>query len=227
MDGMKFEFDSRKLAFLLLFSITALILYQYNVSKIVGVNDQYFTGFQLIGPIGGGIINPALGAVSALGVEVANFVFLGTPLTLVSFFLLFPMAFAAWYFGSKKIDSALVGLVCMVLFWLSPVGAQAWYYALYWLIPLGASFFKNNLFARSLGATFTAHAVGSVVFLYAFPMPAAAWIALIPVVAVERFAFASGICISYVAMNTVLSAFSSKVDLSFLNIEERYSLVKA
>ena len=50
---------------------------------------------------------------------------------------------------------------------------------------------------------------------------------MIPVVAVERFAFASGISISYVAMNTVLSAFSSKIDLSFLNIEQRYSLVKA
>lgn len=226
---MKIEFDSRKIAFLLIFSIAGLILYQFNLSKIVGGNDQYFTGFQLIGPIGGGIISPALGAVSALGVEIADFVLLGTPLNMMSFLLLFPMAFAAWYFGSKKINSALIGIVCMVLFWLSPVGAQAWYYALYWLIPLGAHFFKDNLFARSLGATFTAHAIGSIVFLYSVSMPATAWIALIPVVAVERLTFAAGIAISYVVMNTILSAYSSitKADISFLNLERRYSLLKA
>ena len=226
---MKFEFDSRKLAFLFIFAFLSLLLYQYNFSKIVGADNTYFTGFQFIGPIGAGILSPGLGALSAVGAEIGNFVLSGKPLDIVSIALFFPMGVGAIYFGTKNKTSALVAAACMVLFWLNPIGQQAWYYALYWLIPIAASFYKKNLFVRSLGSTFTAHAVGSIIFLYAFPMPAVAWIALIPVVAMERLMFAAGISVSFVAMNTMLSAFSSKtrIDLSFLNIEERYSLVKA
>jgi len=46
-------------------------------------------------------------------------------------------------------------------------------------------------------------------------------------VAIERLAFAAGISVSYYAVNTVLGAFSSKVDFSFLNIEKKYALVRA
>jgi hypothetical protein len=224
---MNLQFDSRKIAFLLMFSVLSLLLYQFNFSKIIGANQQYFTGFQFIGPIAGGILSPGLGMLSVLAVEGGNFILGGKPLDLVTFVRFFPMAFAAIYFGTQRKSSALIAAACMVLFWLNPIGQQAWYYALYWLIPIAAAFYKQNLFVRSLGTTFTAHAIGSVVFLYAFPMPAAAWLALIPVVAAERLAFAAGISVSYVVVTTMLSAFSSKVDLSFLRIEERYSLVKA
>ena len=113
----------------------------------------------------------------------------------------------------------------MLLFWMHPIGRQAGFYPLYWLIPVAAAFYKQNIFARSLGATFTAHAVGSVAFLYAFNLPFEVWAALIPVVAVERLAFASGITVSYYAMNTVLEIASTKVDLSCLHIEKKYALV--
>ena len=222
------EIGSKKLAFILIFSALSLLFYQFNFSEIVGSESKaYFTLFQFIGPIGGGIISPLGGAFSVLLVEVTNFFLTGKaldPLTAVRFF---PMLFAALYFGSKGKDSALVAIVCMALFWLHPIGNVAWFYALYWLIPLGAAFYKRNLFARSLGATFTAHSVGSVAFLYAFNLPAEVWVALIPIVAIERLAFAAGISVSYYAVNTVLGAFSSKVDFSFLNIEKKYALVKA
>ncbi|MBU0592034.1 hypothetical protein KKD40_07460, partial [Candidatus Micrarchaeota archaeon] len=147
-------------------------------------------------------------------------------LTILNFVRLFPMVLAAIYFGSKKREIAYIPLICMLLFWMHPNGAASWYYALYWLIPLAATFYKQNLFVRSLGTTFTAHAIGSTAFLYAFNLPAEVWIALIPVVAMERLAFASGITISYYAINSVLSAFASKVNLSFLNIEKKYSLIR-
>ncbi len=96
-----------------------------------------------------------------------------------------------------------------------------------WLIPLAASFLPANLLARALGATFTAHAIGSVAFLYGLTMmSASAWLALIPVVALERLVFATGICVSYVAVTSILSMFTTKIDLSFLKIEKQYSLVK-
>ena len=74
------------------------------------------------------------------------------------------------------------------------------------------------------GATFTAHAVGSVAFLYAFNIPAATWMALIPVVAFERGLFALGIAGSTVALNTALDKLSHLVDLKALNVEPRYVL---
>ncbi len=70
-------------------------------------------------------------------------------------------------------------------------------------------FWFKNLFLNSLGATFTAHAVGSVIYLYAFGLTPAIWLALIPVVFLERGFFAVGIFASYLAMNTVLSKISA------------------
>jgi len=222
------EIGSKKFAFILLFSALSLLFYQFNFSEIVGSEPKaYFTLFQFIGPIGGGIIGPLGGALSVLLVEVTNFFLTGKvldPITVVRFF---PMLFAALYFGSKRKDSAFIALACLALFWLHPIGNTVWFYALYWVIPLAAAFYKHNLFARSLGATFTAHSVGSVAFLYAFNLPAEVWIGLIPIVAIERFAFATGISVCYYAVNTVLGAFSSKVDFSFLNIEKKYALWRA
>jgi len=229
MNILGFEIDRRKTVFLAIFALLSLALYQVKFSTILGVPSQSFTLFQLVGPISAGVLGPVLGVVSVLSVEVLNFLISGKaldPITLVRFF---PMAFAALYFGSKNRLTAIPAAVCMLLFWLSPVGAQAWYYALYWLIPIGASFYKDNLLARSLGATFTAHAIGSVAFLYAFSIPAEVWATLIPVVAVERLTFAAGIALSYYAINTLadLASTRAKFDFSFLNVERKYALFRA
>lgn len=220
------EIDNRKIAFLLIFSAMGLLMYQLNFSEIIGAEGQQFTLFQFIGPIGAGILGPVGGALSVLAVEATNFIFTGKEFELLNLVRLLPMAFAAIYFGTKNKSSALVAAACMALFWMHPEGSAAWIYALYWIIPIGAAFYKKNLFVRSLGTTFTAHAVGSTVFLYALNLPAEVWMALIPIVAVERLLFASGISVSYYAVNSLLEAFSSKIDLGFLNIEKKYSLLK-
>ncbi|PKN03503.1 hypothetical protein CVU75_01930 [Candidatus Dependentiae bacterium HGW-Dependentiae-1] len=95
-----------------------------------------------------------------------------------------------------------VGLpfLCMFLFVVHPVGAQVWYYSLYWLIPVGMYMRNNKLsavFLSALGSTFIAHAVGSVIWLYTVPMSASVWRALVPVVAVERLVFAAGMSAGY------------------------------
>jgi hypothetical protein len=97
-------------------------------------------------------------------------------------------------------------LLAMLAFNLNPIGRSAWYYSLYWLIPVACYFLQERfLLARALGATFTAHAVGSTAFLYAFALPKMVWIALIPIVAVERSVFAVGIVVSYLVFNNVLN----------------------
>ena len=99
---------------------------------------------------------------------------------------------------------AIVFPVCMLLFLIHPIGRQAWLYPMLWIIPLIASYGKKRLILNSLGATFTAHAVGSTIFLYAFGLTPQVWLGLIQVVLIERGCFTIGIWASYLVINTVL-----------------------
>jgi hypothetical protein len=89
-------------------------------------------------------------------------------------------------------------LLCMALFVSHPVGAAAAPYAFYWFIPMIIAMMRTeNIWLHSLASTFTAHAVGSVIWLYTMPMTPAAWLALIPLVACERILYASGIVVGH------------------------------
>ncbi|MFA6328466.1 MAG: hypothetical protein WCY41_03400, partial [Candidatus Micrarchaeia archaeon] len=148
-------------------------------------------------------------------------------LNVLNILRLAPMLFAAVYFAKYargKFAGAAVSLACMVAFIAHPIGAQAWIYSLYWLIPAIALALPEHLFLRSLGSTFTAHAIGSVVWLYAFPSTAVFWLALIPVVAFERLLFASGISISYVAMNALFARVEAIAKSGFVLVDRRYAL---
>lgn len=198
---------------------------QLNFAPILGVENQFFTLFQFFGPTAGAFLGPVIGAASVLLAELVNFVFVGKELSIINVIRLTPMLFAAAYFGMKSLKNkrivAAVPLVAMVAFWLHPVGQEAWFYALYWLIPIVATL-KPNLITRSIGATFTAHAVGSVAFLYAIPTTPALWIGLIPIVAMERGLFSIGIAGSYIVFNTVMA----KLHLPVFEIDKRYIVTK-
>jgi hypothetical protein len=219
------KFTRRDLAFLAIFVVAALFAARINFSTILGADNQSFTLFQFFGPTASAFLGTGVGVAVILASQVANFVLLGTQPSVLNIARLFPMLFAAYYFtkGKSKLGVA-VPLVCMGLFMLHPVGGQAWYYSLYWLIPVIALAFPGRLFARSLGATFTAHAIGSVVFLYALPSTPAFWVALIPIVAFERLMFAGGIAVSYVALNTLLAKLEGKLELPILKTDRRYVL---
>jgi hypothetical protein len=87
-------------------------------------------------------------------------------------------------------------LTCIILFITHPTGQHAAVYASYWLIPMAlwalrtANYTPANAWlavsTNALQSTFIAHAVGSIVWLYTVQMSAGHWLALIPVVAVER-----------------------------------------
>ena len=224
---MKFEWSSRKAAFLIVFAVLSLAAYRINFSSVLGASNQSFTLFQFLAPIGGGLFDPFFGAFSALLAQGLNFAIFGGGTDLFSMLRFLPPVFAAVYFGSRNKWTTAVPLACMALFWMHPIGAQAPWYALFWLIPVAAKFAGNNLLLRSMGTTFTAHAVGSVAFLYTVPSIPAFWIFLIPVVFYERLIFTLGIAVSFVALNTLLGLLSTRVDLRSLHIEKRYSLVKA
>jgi len=195
--------DKRKILFLVIFTVLGLLAFQVSVSKIVG-SGQSFTLFEFLAPIGGMFLGPWLGALSAFFVRGLNVAIFHQQLDWLTVLRFLPAMMAAVYFGLKTKKTAIIFPVCILLFVLNPIGRQAWLYSAIWLIPFVASFFKKRLVLNSLGATFTAHAIGSVIFLYTLGLTPAIWLGLIPVVFFERGVFTVGIWLSCVVLNTVL-----------------------
>ena len=227
MEGI---FSRRGIAFIVIFGLLAFIALQVNVFALMGMTGKSFTLFEFFGPIAGAFIGIA--GIAAVGLaKLANAAFTGAPLTPIDLIKLTPMMFAAYYFwknGARGVQDKLciiLPLAAMAAFWLHPVGQQAWFYALYWTIPVIARFLPDTLVLRSLGSTFTAHAVGSVLFLYTIETAPALWIALIPIVAVERLSFALGISASHVLFTNVLNAVDRVWGIrKHVCVEKRYVL---
>lgn len=107
-----------------------------------------------------------------------------------------------------------------------------WYFSLYWLIPVAVALLPHKtpgaLLLRSYGATFTAHAVGGALWIWTVPMSPEQWIALIPVVAFERFLFGLGIGGSYVLVNSFLDLAAEKMRVQLpeqiVRVDRRYAL---
>jgi len=217
-----------RLLFVLIFSILALVAYNINFSPMLGTENQNFTLFQFFGPIVGAFLGPLFGALTILLAEGMNVFIVGNDLNLINLIRLTPMIFAAFYFGSagKKNLVALVPIVCMALFMLHPIGAQVWYYSLYWVIPIIGKVMKNNLLFRSLGATFTAHALGSVIFLYTIPTTVTLWQTLIPIVLFERLMFAMGISASYLIANNILLLIKNRLPEKVVKLSENYNFIR-
>lgn len=214
----------KKLFFLALFSIIGFISLQIPFNKIVGSNVS-FTLFDFFGPMAGGFLGPVLGVISVLAVELVNLFIRHTPLTAGSVIRLFPTLFAVLYFAiiaDKKHHGKwmlAIPILCILAFVAHPIGRQVFYYALmFWSIPVIAYFKKDNLFIKSLGATFTAHAVGGAAWIWVFNLPLEVWRSLIPVVIAERLLFATGIAVSYLSVKYTLSYLISKKILPKLDM---------
>jgi len=214
----------KKLFFLALFSIVGFISLQIPFNKVVGSNVS-FTLFDFFGPMAGAFLGPVLGIASVFAVEVINLFIKHAPLTTGSFIRLFPTLFAVAYFAivaNKRYDGRwilAVPVLAILAFVVHPIGRQVPHYALmFWIIPVLAYFKRSNLFVKSLGATFTAHAVGGAAWIWAFNLPAQVWNNLIPVVIAERLLFATGIAASYIVVKHTLSFLASKRILPKLDI---------
>lgn len=207
--------DKREILFLVIFTILGLLAFQISISQIIG-STQNFTLFEFLAPIGGMFLGPWLGSVSAFFVRGLNIVFFQQQLDWLTVLRFLPAIMAAVYFGLKTKKSAIIFPICILLFVIHPIGRQAWLYSVIWLIPFVATFFNKRLIFKSLGATFTAHAVGSVIFLYTLGLTPEIWLALIPVVFIERGFFTIGIWASTLALNTILDFLTNFKGVYFL-----------
>ena len=226
-------FTKKRVIFLAIFTILALVAKQINFSPLIGTENQSFTLFQFFGPIAGTFLGSIFGIIAVLGAELIDFFIVGKEATWINIFRLAPMLFAVYYFGSKKKNlNIIVPLIAMILFIIHPVGRQAWIYSLFWTIPIIARLLPNkyaySVPLRSLGATFTAHAIGSALFIWSIPTTPGMWLTLIPVTAFERLMFALGIGISYISFNAlldkVLVKLNVKVPSDVLRIEKRFTV---
>ncbi len=226
-------FTKKRLIFITLFVVLAFFAQRINFASLIGAEGQYFTLFQFFGPIAGAFLGSIFGIIAILTAELINFFVVGKEATWINIMRLAPMLFAAYYFGSKKRNLNIIfPLIAIGLFILHPVGRQAWFYSLFWTIPIIARLLPKkyalSVPLRSLGATFTAHAVGGALWIWTVPMTKAMYVTLLPITAYERLLFAAGIGISYVAFNAlldkVLVKFHIKVPSDILKIEKKFTV---
>ena len=177
--------QKQKLFFIIIFTFLSLLAFQVPISHIIGSTKQ-FTLFELFAPIGGMFLGPLFGGISSFFVSILYVILFKQNFNWLILLQFLPAVLGAVYFGLKTKKSAIIFPICITLFLLNPIGRQAWMYCAIWLAPFVATFYKKNLFLNSLGATFTSHAVGSVIYLYAFGLTPAIWLSLIPVVFLER-----------------------------------------
>lgn len=216
----------QKIVFGLLFVVLGFLALQVPVAKLTG-SKATFTLFDAFAPIATSFIGTIPGVVAVLAMELANFLFKGAHVqdvgTIIRFF---PILFAAFYFGKKSVWNIVIPVAAMAVWWSQPIGREVWYYTLYWTIPVICYFLRDKfLLARTLGTTFTAHAVGGAAWILAFHLPASVWNALIPVVALERLVFAAGMAVSYLLLNNLVYVLAAKkhTQLSWM-VNTRYVL---
>jgi hypothetical protein len=170
----------------------------FKLSFVVGSTGIYLSASSFCMPLVGLFGGISVSTIAWLSMFLLRILCIGSfELSQLAFYIpgycaaLYLAGISSWFRGGLPI-------ACMILFWVHPVGGQAWLYSMYWLIPIVVTVFNMRaFFANTLGATFTAHAVGSVIWLYTVPMPADAWLGLIPQVAIERLTCAAGLVVAY------------------------------
>jgi hypothetical protein len=193
-----------KIFVVFLFTLFGLVALQIPFTVIIGSGSK-FTLFDFFAPSSGAFLGTLPGIISVFIMQLINFLIHGkSAFDTASVIRLFPTLFAVFYFSKKRPSNLLIPILCMIAFLLHPVGRAAWQYSLFWLIPIAAHFGRKILFVRSLGATFTAHAVGGALWIWAFGLTPQIWLALIPQVIMERTLFATGISVFYIVANNLL-----------------------
>ncbi len=174
------------------------------VSFIVGSKAAFFSLSQCLTPLVGRYGSTQGSLIYFLTRTLLKILLTGT----LSFLILLyhiPSFFQSLYFSLitpysnrpasflAKLGFSLLCLMCMIDFTTHEVGKHAFYYSFLWIFPAAMPFIRtNNFFLHALASTFVAHAVGSIMALHINPMIPEVWMALIPLVCIERLLFAVG-----------------------------------
>ena len=179
------------------------------ITPVWGSYSAFFTASQIAYPLAG-LYAPRklLFALWAIKSTLRAYFFSGSLLLATTYYL--PTTAAALFLSAPntrktRLLTALAFVSAALLFFGAVGYSAALWYATLWVIPtLLASVGVQNLFARSIVATFLAHALGSAFWAYTLPLAPVSWVALIPVALTERLFYASGITLSALCINRVL-----------------------
>lgn len=184
-------------------ALSIVALCNISIAQIIAGKGAYF-----------GISNILMPAVAAISGATGSLCIVAFIIKLLSGKLLITKGiptFAAIYSAQctrpstrSRIINILVPLTMIIMFNTHHVGQKAYVYSLFWLIPICCEILRhsgiNSIFNRLLAATFVAHSIGSVMWLYCIPTTSETWIGLLAVVPAERLVFASGATIAAVCL---------------------------
>jgi len=168
------------------------------ISPIWGSYLSFFTPTQIIVPFAGSLVSRK----TVIGSWIARTAWYGAthtaslpyavcyhlPTTAAALFMATPITI------TSRIATVAAFSAAATLFGSAVGATQALLYACLWVVPaLLAAYGARNSVARSCIATFLAHACGSAIWAWAFPLAPAAWVALIPVALAERLCSTAGI----------------------------------
>lgn len=202
----------QQLVFIAIFTILGLIALQIPFTRLLGSSAK-FTLYDFLAPSAGAFLGTLPGIISVFLMQILNIALHGGKIAdLGGAIRLFPVLFGVFYFAKKRTINVYIPAIAIIVFNLHPIGRSAWQYSMFWLIPIVAHFWRKNLptgrqdlFVRSIGATFTAHAVGGALWVWAFGLTREMWLALIPQTAMERALMAVGISAFYLLFSKVLT----------------------
>lgn len=172
----------------------------FRISYLLGGATAYFSGINIVAPLAGAY---GLSSAAALFFVVRAMLMHGffTCSARILLALHLPTLAAAWCWSFDHVLYRVgVPLTCIVLFLMHPAGLAAPFYAIWWLIPSTLFFVQRSIFATAVASTFTAHAVGTVLWMYVHPLSPELYAQLMPIVLVERLVYASGMTLAYYAL---------------------------
>lgn len=223
MSMFSYRFNEFHLLLIIFFITISIVASNISISKVWGAEGQTFTLFEFFSPLPAAFLGPLHGILVVLIAKGFSILFSPAPFNFVTFLRLIPPIVGAYIFSKFKENNfnstlnSVICIFCILLFVLHPVGSQAWLFTLFWTIPIILIFIHfNNIIFRALAATLTQHAVGSVIWIY-FVSPGTPefWLALIPIVAIERLVFTSGIVFSYLGSVKILNFFNNLIFLRY------------
>lgn len=206
---------NKKNIFGLIFVVSFIFLLSFiKMSFIAGSHRMFFSGINLLFPLLGSFMGTAFSGIYIFSFFIFKKLTIGGAITLGLPTFVAALTFSVmtknrndWKLNIYNfLLRVVLPLSCIALFIAHPQGRDAFLYSSYWLIPVGLYLFekiKNNssILLKSFSATFLAHAVGSLIWIYTIPTTSVYWISLIPTVFVERLVFASGISLTYLIIN--------------------------
>ena len=175
------------------------------LSFVLGSKAAYFSLGQCFAPLVGAWATPGLTFIIHLIRSVWTCLYLGVGVYISSVYHVPTFCGALYLSSHSRLIRIGIPLVCMVAFIGHPVGNQVFLYSFYWLIPIAIAYRNStSFFLRSLGSTFTTHAVGSVIWLYTRAVPVSVWYNLIGIVWIERLMFACAMTLIYTTVSQAI-----------------------